>query len=232
MQQRSGSSSDLEVELGIYLHNTLRSPETAKPLVQELFSELSKYAQYKAHDILDMFHNDARVLLNMTRRPLGAADDVQHRHPQMYRNDAYGRHMRQMSWLCHHASETCLDLSDSIQNNQTLSHAQPLIQQLQTMLSAMSLTYDHLGAESGAVRSHDRHELATHFALMIHLLPATTAPLRSNNSPESAYLDKYAICQLLKQNSGFVEEAFNTDLTETHCFAEFFHHFHARLIII
>lgn len=217
MKQRSGDDQDLNIELDIYFHNMLRSKESAQPLVDALFTELNTYTQEKAHALLNVFHHDSLQLIDLSQRHT-------ERSPRRSAGPApeERRHLRQMSWLCHHASDACMDLAGALGGSSLMVQAAPLIKQLQSMLSAMSLTYDQLGGDPATVRSHSKSELAEHFANMIHLMPQT-APKRSTpGSPGTAYIDRCSQLSTAQDKKYFVEEAFSSELDRQALLAEFF----------
>lgn len=204
-------------ELGIYIHNTLRSPDTAPTLVNELFEELNQYAQVKSHILFDMFHADSRHLLILSNQPLRLPN-----HKQAQYQNAEGRHMRQMSWICHHAANACTDLAATLQTTENLTYAAPLMRQLNSLLSAMSMTYSHLSAPAGTVRRQDSHVMAQHFASMIELLPRVSPKRAPHSSLEYTYLDRCTRLSTHEEKQHFVEEAFARDMDRDALLEEFF----------
>lgn len=218
LNERSVSSPEgYTTELGIYLHSTLRSPDTAPALVNQLFEELNQYAQIKSHILFGMFHTDSRRLLILSNQPLRSPDHEPTPYPT-----AEGRHMRQMSWMCHHAANACTDLAATLQTTENLNYAAPLMRQLNSLLSAMSMTYSHLSAPTGTVRRQDSHVMAQHFASMIELLPEVSPKRAPHSGLEYTYLDRCSRLSTHEEKQHFVEEAFTRELDRDALLEEFF----------
>lgn len=216
MHKKSEDDSDLAIEFEIYIHNMLRSKQSAQPLVRQLFHELNAYTQEKAHELLTIFHHDSLELINISMAP---PRRTPHHLEEEGLPESRRTHLRHMSWLCRHASGACQDLSQVLQMSPMLLQARPLMKQMQSMLSAMSLTYEHLGTKGTPVRGHTTSELAEHFATMIHLMPDVTTTKRSAHT---AYLDRCAQLATPQDKKRFVEEAFTAHTTRQALLAEFF----------
>lgn len=217
-QEYSNLETDqFDLDAGMYLRNVLSVPQTSQALIKELFNELHEYTAQKIHAVLAIFQGDTRQLLDLTMHAPDQTRSGQHN----YRTDETGRAMRQRTWLCDHAASACLDLADTIPTSTSLAQAGPLMQQIQAVLKTMSLTYDSLSAEPSSIRKGSQHELASQFASMIDLLPATSPKRTSDDSP-SAFLDKCTTLKTPQAKQMFVEQAFASTTERDALLSEFF----------
>ncbi len=160
-------------ETRFIIHNALRTPTTATPLIKELFNELKTYSHHKLDAVLQRFKIDTKRLLTMSQNSESSSTMDPLFSPEERKN------MESLGWLCRHAAHTCTELTETVQTSPLMAHTGALMDQIQQMLSTMALTYSHLGTNQ--VRSQDRNSLASLYAHMVENF-GTLSPRKSSQS--------------------------------------------------
>ena len=210
-------ADDNRSELGMAVYHMLRTPRSGRALVQELFAELSDIAQNKADHLMSLFRTDMQQLLDLTSRPI---EDMVLRSPS--RESDERKEMRQAAMLCRAAASACHSVALVAPQNDYLKHSTPLMAQLNSLLSAMAVTYDRLGAPHRLVARTDRNILAHHLAEMIHLLPTTRAQRSSRQKMSTVHLDKCTSLGSLEEQELFVQNQFERPSERDALLGEFF----------
>jgi hypothetical protein len=153
-------------ESNYLIHSTLRAPSSAIPLINELFSELKTYTNFKLDSVLEQFKADTKTLLTISQQ-----SEVSEQQKENELSAAEKKSMESLGWLCRHAANTCMDLAQTVHSSALMAHTGALMNQIHQMLATMALTYNHLGTNQ--VRSQDRHSLATHYAIMIEFFKSS-----------------------------------------------------------
>lgn len=206
---RSGLSNadDARTELGMAMYHLLRAPSSGKTLVQELFSELSDIGHNKAEHLMAVFHDDLENLLNLTEKPLET--EYLTRSPEELSIEER-KEFRQAAMLCRAAASACGSISSVVTQNQYLAHSKPLMSQFNSLLSAMSVTYDRLGAPHRLVPRTDRNLLAHHLAEMIDLIPTTRTHHTGSPRIHTIYLDRCNAFESPEEKESFVQRQFES----------------------
>lgn len=209
--------ADIRTELVRAIYSILRTASSGRRLIVELFQELAIIARVQVRSMLDVFRQDlvhlfATVEHQPTPQPLLFTQEP----PSVYEEH---RTMRHIALLCRTAAHTCENVALVVPGDPYLEHIAPLLTQLNALLSAMAVTYSHLGAAQNTVHRQEKTTLAQHFAHMIHLLPESADLIKKNKFSSLAY------CTNLKnyeEQEAFVQESFNHAHNRDALLTEFF----------
>lgn len=194
--QNDKLSRDSELEVGSYIRSLLRTDETGKILLHELFKELAAYAKSGISDLVQDFHGQTRCLLANQERLQNSARLHKNNHSSIereerkthekhdYMHTSEGREFRQQSLVMSAAAHACQEIMFALPAEGPLRNMSPLLSLSHAFFSALSFTYEHRSFSQQTLKRGDCHVMAGHFVHMLETFDSIKQSLQKRTHPE------------------------------------------------
>jgi len=227
LQLYASKDNDAIAEANMKLQQILRSPDSGKPLVHEVFKHGRNYTQGEVSYIVDKLQNHSEELLRNFGPPISR--NIEKKDPEP--NKQRSREFKQRAFAYQAAADACEELQDALTPEMaSYAHASQLILLAHSFFSAISLTYSHLGKSHPRISGNELSQFSNRFAEIITVLTEISP---SGTPLKSAYLERCAHLQSKQARENFISEVFHNSLDRVALFEEFFpalsHCFHRQV---